>query len=279
MLPAPDIAKEQPILADCADELTGHLGHTPDAASKIHSFPLAIAKEHGDAAAVVLKCISHQVAMAEKARRNYRDGKYWFYDSLEKIATRFGYISRSTVADILQRLKRANYIEIRCFNRLHIDRTCWYTVPADIRAVVGIKLISFRSDDANCHGISGAVLLWNLSYWIQQCRLTNPRYDWHPMSPTTLARCLPYSVSTIKRTLRRLLEEGVIEDRPRYRGNTTAYRLVDERRVADHRPLNSSSVSHSHSDGSSSPVTESLTDTSVSELDAGGSKPNAFAGN
>ena len=91
--------------------------------------------------------------------------------------------------------------------------------------------VYFRVEDAEKHGVTEAILLMNLAYWIRTNRSTDPDYQFHEMSPHNLATVLPYSESTLKRALKHLTDEDVgvlIARRPSDGRCASEYRFADK---------------------------------------------------
>ena len=70
-------------------------------------------------------------------------------------------------------------------------------------------LVYFKVEDAMCLDVAKAVLLGNLRYWLDENKKTEPGYCMHAMSPTELARVLPFSKATIQRKLHDLVNKDM----------------------------------------------------------------------
>lgn len=181
-----------------------------------HYFSLPFAREHGVAEAIVLRFLAHKVrrAAARKSRKTFQDGKYWFFDPIRELAERYSYIPKSTMADILKRLKAKKLIEVGNYNKRDFDRTGWYSVPQEVMdAAEKGPLIRVDQDVARRLGIPAGVLMAHFRFKL----LKKHRGKQRPhvsISPAALAELLPFSSKTIKRTLDKLLEKGLIVKHP-----------------------------------------------------------------
>lgn len=190
-----------------------------------HYFSLGFAKEHGVPEAIVAKFLGRKV----RKSKNRRDGKTWFYDTVRNLAENYPYIRPTTMMDILKRLKRKKLIEVGRYNKLSFDRTCWYTVPQEIMdAVEKNPLIRVDLDVAGTHSICAGVLIAHMRHELieKPAKTKKPLTDiYMPMSPAVLARCIPFSAKTIKRTLDKLA--GWIVKHPTRKLTYTLKELVE----------------------------------------------------
>ena len=180
-----------------------------DAKASLPGFSRSYARKrglpNGVVEAAVVRFLSHHVASAIEAKRNRRSGKNWYFNSLKVFAEKLSYVPKATLEDILKRLERDKQIEIANFNKLELDRTHWYWVPKEVRDQAEEDVIYFNQRVANRHGLCAGVLYENLKHTSK----SEPAYFWK-MSPTMLARVLPFSQSTIRRTLKKLVKARVI---------------------------------------------------------------------
>lgn len=96
----------------------------------IHSFETEIAAEVGIPAAIVLHHIVYWCKRNEETGNNFRDGRYWMFDTQVKIAKAIPYLSLPTIKRALSALVQAELILVGKFNRVAFDNTCWYS-PSD----------------------------------------------------------------------------------------------------------------------------------------------------
>ncbi len=103
-----------------------------------HSFDIQIAEEYGIEEAILIHHFQHWISINQKLKRNFHDGCYWSYQSLDEIAAHFPYMKKERIFNLLDRLctgksrfakkekdfepvlKKGNY------NQSKYDRTVWY---------------------------------------------------------------------------------------------------------------------------------------------------------
>lgn len=78
--------------------------------------------------ATVLWQVHYWTELNRKAGRNYYDGRYWTYNSMDKWAETFFWWSRSTVKRIFAELEKNGYLLTGNYNKMKIDHTKWYAV-------------------------------------------------------------------------------------------------------------------------------------------------------
>lgn len=179
---------------------------------KIHELSRKVAKAHGLEAAAVLRGLSVKVQRST----NVRNGKKWYYDAVDTMSKgRWPYIPGSTLHDVLARLERAHLIEKGRFNRASYDRTIWYTMPREAIDAAAEDLIWFDFEIAKKYGIAAGILIHHIRFHTDEKRASGKVAQLgHRISPTSLSKVLPVSVSTIKRKLSQLKEAGEIEENP-----------------------------------------------------------------
>ncbi len=182
---------------------------------KFPSFSRSFAQEHTVNEAVILKYLAYKVGRS----KNWRDEKKWYYGSTKALQKQFPYFSSSAIDANIRRMGEKPVLEIGNFNPWTQDRTRWFHVPKEFRNAVESDTIAFNSDDAVHHGITAAVLLHNLRYNLKEkLKKSQDANVVHEMSPAALSKIqpkkgrsiLPFSESTIKATLKALVEKGVI---------------------------------------------------------------------
>lgn len=170
-----------------------------------HSFSRTFAKQHSINEAIVLE----QLAFKTSEKLHWRDGKWWFYDTLDELQKKLPYLGRSTIDDVVQKLESKKLLEIGNYNKASYDQTRWFHVPEEYWGAVNNEKVWFKPADAFDHGVPAALLMFNLEYWLIQ-NIKAGSGETHKMSPTDLAKGLPLSVSTIKATLTDLVKVGVL---------------------------------------------------------------------
>ncbi|MGV3661429.1 MAG: helix-turn-helix domain-containing protein [Prosthecobacter sp.] len=171
-----------------------------------HSFSRTFAKEQRSISqALVLEEIVFRI----RATNKVKDGKQWFYDSLNELQDKLPFLKRTAIDDAIKKLASKGFIEVGNYNKAKYDKTRWYHVPEEHWAAVDEEKVWFQQADAVEHGIPAALLMNNLDYWIAQ-KFERNDGETHAMSPTDLSKHLPVSKSTIKATLADLVEKGVL---------------------------------------------------------------------
>ncbi len=172
--------------------------------TSIHSYSRHVAKDHGDTAALLLGYIGHKIAHSQQVHNN----RTWYFETLDDLAKRYPYLSRSAIHNTLEQLTTDNGPLITGnYNKRGYDRTTWYAFRnRDIERQLQLNPVYFKVADAVEYGLVEAILLNNLRHWILKHRETDPSYHRHKLSPQALAKHLPYTKSTIQRALKRLTE-------------------------------------------------------------------------
>lgn len=186
-----------------------------------HSFSRTFAKKHSINEAIVLEEIVFRI----QATANVRNGKRWFYDTLDELQKKLPYLGRSTIDDLVQKLESKKLLEIGNYNKASYDQTRWFHVPEEHWEAANDQKVWFRPADAKAHGVPAALLMFNLEYWLIE-NIKAGSGETHKMSPTDLAKGLPLSVSTIKATLTDLVKVGVLV---KVAGKHSEYAFAPER--------------------------------------------------
>ena len=182
---------------------------------KFPSFSRSFAQEHTVNEAVILKYLAYKVGRS----KNWHDEKQWYYGSTKELQEKMPYISSSAIDANIRKMGKTPRLVIGNYNPWKQDKTRWFHVPKETRNALESDTIYFDADDAVHHGITAAVLLYNLRYKIKE-KLeksddTNVAHEMSPaalcgIDPNTGEIVLPFSESTIKATLKTLVEKGVI---------------------------------------------------------------------
>lgn len=86
--------------------------------------------------AVVLQQIHYWIEKNRANNRNFFDGYYWTYNSFEKWQKQFPWWSLSTIKRIFADLEKRKLLVSGNYNKLKIDRTKWYRINYDNKALV-----------------------------------------------------------------------------------------------------------------------------------------------
>ncbi len=78
-------------------------------------------------AAILLSNICYWCAMNKKNGKNFINGKYWMYNSLEAFAAQYPYMSVNQIRYAFKILKKTGAVDCANHNPNEFDRTLWYT--------------------------------------------------------------------------------------------------------------------------------------------------------
>ena len=92
-----------------------------------HSFDPRVAKEFGVNEAIIIQHLQFWIIKNVANKVNFKNGKYWTYNSYSAFQKIFFYLSESQIKRILKKLYDKNVIEKSNFNKLKMDQTNWYT--------------------------------------------------------------------------------------------------------------------------------------------------------
>ena len=93
-----------------------------------HSFYASLAVIVGVVPAILLTQIEYWVSKNRDNRKNFKAGRYWTYNTFEKMADYFPYLNARQIKYAIKRLKDEDLILIDNFNTQNLDRTAWYTI-------------------------------------------------------------------------------------------------------------------------------------------------------
>ena len=88
-----------------------------------------LAKCLGITEAVIFQQIHYWLKFNEKSKNNFKDGKYWTYNSVSQWQeNEFDFLSKSTIQRKLLKLEQIGLLETGMYNKLKGDKTKWYTI-------------------------------------------------------------------------------------------------------------------------------------------------------
>lgn len=96
-----------------------------------HQFPVGLAQAHGVDAAVFLRNIYHWYNKNRANGRNYHDGTWWTYNSLNAFTAVFPYWTRRQLERIIAQCKDAGLLLTGEYNEDPMDRTAWYSLTGE----------------------------------------------------------------------------------------------------------------------------------------------------
>jgi hypothetical protein len=98
----------------------------------LNSHPLVLDKqlavEIGLNEALVLQQVHYWLEINKKNNRNFHEGRYWTYNTINEWQEEFPFWSNSTIKRIFKKLRDMKLIEVDNFNVYQMDRTLWYTI-------------------------------------------------------------------------------------------------------------------------------------------------------
>jgi hypothetical protein len=187
-----------------------------------HQFSRKHARDWGVSEAIVLSYFAERV----RSSNHTKEGKRWFYNTLDELLVVYPYFKRSTLAGIIQRLVDKKLVERGNFNRWKQDRTAWFHVSEDVRKLTAEDPIYFRVRSAVLYGICGAVVLDNLENNILKQRMADEEDIYHKFVPSRVATFLPWSARALEDVLKRLRICGVVIQHPTRRSYHTFSHLL-----------------------------------------------------
>ncbi len=104
-----------------------------------HSFNTEIAKDIGLVPAVMLEHIAFWILKNEANEKNFFDGAYWTYSSVDGFAKIFDYLTAKQIRSALEKLIETGYLVTGNYNKSTYDRTKWYALTAKSRVFYGLS--------------------------------------------------------------------------------------------------------------------------------------------
>lgn len=95
------------------------------------AFNAKMAEEIGLNEAIVLGQLCYWISINEKAGRNFKDGRYWTYNTFEQWREQFPWWSVATIKRIFASLKKSGFIVTGRYNERGYDQTKWYAVVSE----------------------------------------------------------------------------------------------------------------------------------------------------
>ena len=92
-----------------------------------------LAKLIGLNEAIVLQQIHFWIEVNRQAKKNYRDGRYWTFNSMKNWhENEFSFWGLNTVRRTFENLEKKGYLIKGNFNRVSFDQTKWYTIDYEV---------------------------------------------------------------------------------------------------------------------------------------------------
>jgi len=93
-----------------------------------HSFPVELAEKLGLEESLILQHFYYWHKKNEGNNKNFIDGHYWTYNSIDGFSSIFTYISTYKIRNVLKRLEEEGYVIKGNHNKKKYDRTSWYAL-------------------------------------------------------------------------------------------------------------------------------------------------------
>ena len=132
-----------------------------------HFFNVDIATEYGVNAAVLLERIGYWVKQNEANDTNFFDGYYWTYNSRRAYRELFPYMSKRQLDTAFQKLIDAGLIITGNYNKQNYDRTLWYTLSKNGKAILHYVEIDCLK--------TGNALPQNVKSIVSKCEMDYPK--------------------------------------------------------------------------------------------------------
>lgn len=95
---------------------------------KSHKFDIEIAEKYGVIEAIIMDSLYYWITFNKENNKNYHDGFYWVYNSVEAWKKLFPYLSEKQVRSGLISLEKQGAIKTGNYNKSSYDRTKWYCI-------------------------------------------------------------------------------------------------------------------------------------------------------
>lgn len=102
-----------------------------------HHFKVALAKEYGIEAAILIDEFNYQISRNKANERNFHDGRYWTYNTLKAYTELFPYLSKDQIKRIIQKLITNGILVKSNYNENPYNQTSWYAFTDYGLSVVG----------------------------------------------------------------------------------------------------------------------------------------------
>lgn len=94
------------------------------------SYNIELAIKYGRDEATFINCLSFWLRVNESKHHNYKDGRYWVFNTYEEWLEQLPEFSRDELKRVLKSLRDNGVIDTGRFNSNPYDRTLWYTFSA-----------------------------------------------------------------------------------------------------------------------------------------------------
>jgi hypothetical protein len=91
-----------------------------------HSFDMGLAATYGIECAILIHHFQYWISFNRRMGRNFKEGKYWTYQSRAEIQAHFPYMSFEKVDYAIRKLVSNGVLITANFNKSPMDKTLWY---------------------------------------------------------------------------------------------------------------------------------------------------------
>jgi hypothetical protein len=106
---------------------------------------LALAVKFGTNESLFLTNLCYWIEKNKANRVHFHDGHYWVYNTMEAWAELFPYFSKDQIRRLISKMKSRKILLVGVYNRIHYDRTQWYSVSDEVMA---LYLGGFRKEES-----------------------------------------------------------------------------------------------------------------------------------
>ncbi|MBE3610504.1 hypothetical protein [Campylobacter californiensis] len=107
---------------------------------KTHSVDVELACKIGFNEANVLGFIAYWVKNNRDNNKNFYDGKYWTYNSVEALQKQFPYWTKRQIYGIIDKLESIGAIKKANYNKNKFDRTAWYSLDDSFMYLINSEM-------------------------------------------------------------------------------------------------------------------------------------------
>lgn len=120
-----------------------------------HSFDVDIASKYGVLEAIILNNLWFWIEKNKANDKNYHDGKYWTYNSVNAFSKLFPYASARKISNALNKLISDGILVTANYNSSAYDRTLWYAFTIKGESIMQkCKMDSCETDESNIYNIN-----------------------------------------------------------------------------------------------------------------------------
>lgn len=115
-----------------------------------HFFPIQLAIRVGERRAIILSNIHYWIEKNKANGNNFKEGRYWTYNSAKAFKEIFPYLSERQIEYSLKELEKDNFLIIGNFNKAKYDRTNWYSLGDNAIPFFYVSNSAYTAISQNC---------------------------------------------------------------------------------------------------------------------------------